>query len=123
MVNPADTSMRNAPGARLIEVDARNKAVAVLEDLEFDIAVTIEETKSGEGGAGIKVWSLEMGAKGEASRSNQQVPRIRFKIPIVYPPYIDVRTQEIRAEQHKSRMAKMEQRARSTRGPHSWMGR
>lgn len=59
-------------------------------DLEFDLAVTIDESSSSkfEGASGIKVAGLyagDLGVSGESTGSHSTVSRIHFKIPVRYP--------------------------------------
>jgi len=59
-------------------------------DLEFDLAVTIDESSSSKfsGTSGIKVAGLyagDLGVSGESKGSQSTVSRIRFKIPVRYP--------------------------------------
>jgi hypothetical protein len=51
--------------------------------LEFDVAVTAESTKSGEGGGGIKVWNIvEAGGKVSNEIRNSTVSRVSFSVDI-----------------------------------------
>lgn len=72
------------------------------QNVEFDIAVTTEQTKSGKGEAGIKVFSASVGAKGEVASGHSSVSRIKFAVPIVAPVIIihggDVRPKSQLAE-------------------------
>lgn len=65
--------------------------------VEFDVAVTTEQTKSGKGQAGIKIFSASIGADGEMASGHSSVSRIKFALPIVAPVVIihggDVRPQ------------------------------
>lgn len=59
-------------------------------DLEFDLAVTIDESFSSKftGASGIKVAGLyagELGGVGESTGGHSTASRIRFKIPVRYP--------------------------------------
>lgn len=40
------------------------------KDVQFDVAVTVTDTKSGGGNAGIKIASIQIGAKGEMSTAS-----------------------------------------------------
>jgi hypothetical protein len=49
--------------------------------VQFDVAVTSTATEGGSGGGGLQVAGiLQLGAKGEASSSEQQVSRIKFSV-------------------------------------------
>lgn len=52
------------------------------KDVEFDVAVTVTDAKSGGGGAGIKVAAFHVGGQGEVRVESQAVSRIRFSIPV-----------------------------------------
>ena len=65
--------------------------------VEFDIAVTVEDSGSKEGGAGIKVLQLfEAGGKVSAETKNSSVSRIQFGV------YIDTQTKLEQQEQKTS---------------------
>jgi hypothetical protein len=53
--------------------------------VDFDVAITAEDTDTIEGGAGIKVMSIQFGGKGEASSKDTTVSRIQFAIPLLLP--------------------------------------
>lgn len=94
-VNPADRSLTAGDGRTLV-VDADDHATALIEEIEFDVAVTTGSQSDLEGGAGIKVWSIDFGMKSKGSSTDQQVSRIRFRVPIVYPPHINSKLQQDR---------------------------
>lgn len=51
--------------------------------LEFDVAVTVESTESGNGGGEIKVWGIgQVGATGSAELKNSTVSRVSFGVDI-----------------------------------------
>ncbi len=54
-----------------------------IQEVKFDIAITVEEKASATGGAGIKV--LGLGASGEldSESTNIHASRIQFTIPII----------------------------------------
>lgn len=55
------------------------------KDVDFDVAVTVTDEKSGGGDAGIAVAMFRFGAKGEVKLESQAVSRIRFSIPVAVP--------------------------------------
>ena len=57
-----------------------------VQSIEFDVAVSASSDTSGGGKAGIKVMSLELGAKGEKSVSSEKVSRVSFSVPITLRP-------------------------------------
>lgn len=62
-----------------------NNKVRVIENLNFDVAVTASESTGVEGGAkaGISIFGAKIGAGPNAKMEN--VSRLTFSIPIVLP--------------------------------------
>lgn len=56
-----------------------------LSDIEFDVAVTVSDGKSAEGGGGLSVMGVSIGGKGASEQTNSSVSRIKFSIPVSYP--------------------------------------
>ena len=56
-----------------------------LSDIEFDVAVTVSNGKSAEGGGGLSVMGVSIGGKGASEQTNSSVSRIKFSIPVSYP--------------------------------------
>jgi hypothetical protein len=51
--------------------------------VEFDVAVTVESTKTGKGGGEIKVWGIgQVGAKGNMEFKNSTVSRVSFGVDV-----------------------------------------
>ncbi len=57
------------------------KTSRIGQDVEFDIEVSVAESKRVEGGAKIPVLSVE----GERVSENRVVNRVRFKVPVIFP--------------------------------------
>lgn len=61
-----------------------------VSEIEFDVAVTVssESADSINGGGGINVLGMQFGIKGtnEDKATEATTSRIRFSIPLVYPP-------------------------------------
>lgn len=53
--------------------------------VDFDVAITAEDADKVEGGAGVKVFSIQFGAKGEASTKDTTVSRVQFAVPLLLP--------------------------------------
>ena len=53
--------------------------------VDFDVAITAEDTDKIEGGAGVKVLSIQFGAKGEVSAKDTTVSRVQFAVPLLLP--------------------------------------
>ena len=58
----------------------------VIEFIEFDIAVTSSEGEQTQGGVGVFVGPIGLGAKGKSESQNSSVNRIKFSVPIAFPP-------------------------------------
>jgi hypothetical protein len=52
--------------------------------VEFDVAVTAENTDAAKGNGGVKVAVFSVGVSGEVSSKNTTVSRIKFAVPIRY---------------------------------------
>jgi hypothetical protein len=50
--------------------------------IEFDIAITVNETDKAQGGAGISIAGIHLGGKVESANINQTVSRVKFMIPM-----------------------------------------
>jgi hypothetical protein len=89
VINPRiDDSSGSNPDAlkkagRLFEVSSR----LPIEEVDFDVAVTVEESGQAGGkiGAGIKVLGLEAGMSGASETRNSSVSRIRFSVLVKLP--------------------------------------
>jgi len=53
-----------------------------VENINFDVAITANTETTGGGKASLKIFSIEAGAQGELSKSNENVSRVNFSIPI-----------------------------------------
>ena len=54
--------------------------------VDFDIAVTVTDSSGAKGGIGVFVAGLGIGTKGETAESNIAQNRIKFQIPVSFPP-------------------------------------
>lgn len=72
------------------KINTPNGELSVSE-IEFDVAVTVssENTDGVSGGGGINVLGVAIGAKGSTEDKivEATASRIKFSIPLVYPPY------------------------------------
>lgn len=57
----------------------------IVNDLEFDIAVITGKAEGSEGGIGLLVMGLGLGATGTQKDEESQTSRIRFKVPVALP--------------------------------------
>lgn len=76
-VNP---TVRSAPAGRLV-----HSTGTILQDVEFDIALTVSETD--QSGAGVRVGVAWIGGKVDAgsNRERSEVSRIKFVVPVAFP--------------------------------------
>lgn len=55
-------------------------------ELDFDVAITAQKAKTGEGGVHMKVASVfELGGKGSSENINASISRIKFSLPLALP--------------------------------------
>jgi len=64
-----------------VSSSARIKSTIV----DFDIALTVEESSKGSGGGGLKVFGMGANVQGELSSKDTTVSRIQFAIPLILP--------------------------------------
>lgn len=65
--------------------NAFNEKDALVELVEFDVAVTTEAGTQTGGGIRIAVASIGIGTEGKSTGSQSRESRIKFKIPMAYP--------------------------------------
>lgn len=56
-----------------------------LYDVHFDVAVTVSDGISAQGGGGLSVLGLTIGGNGKSEQNSSSVSRIKFTIPVSYP--------------------------------------
>ncbi|MBK9550319.1 MAG: hypothetical protein IPO52_14750 [Gemmatimonadetes bacterium] len=76
-VNPG---VRTGPSSRIV-----HSTGTILQDVEFDIAVTVSESENS--GSGLRVGVPWVSGKIEAGsdRQHSQVSRIKFVVPVAFP--------------------------------------
>ena len=57
----------------------------MVQNVEFDIAVSVSDKRGGEAGAGIFVGPVSIGGKGSKESENQSTNRLRFTVPVTLP--------------------------------------
>ena len=93
MVNPINVKMHSmgAKGyGRTTRKKEDNSQVAdskLLQNLEFDVAVTVEAGKQGSAGAKLSIATFNVGAAGKIESTDRSESRIRFTIPVVFPGF------------------------------------
>jgi len=66
----------------------------LIQEIEFDVAVTTVESEKSERGGEIRVWSIGVGGKGERDATQTIANRIQFVVPIVLPGMPDQQPDE-----------------------------
>jgi hypothetical protein len=84
--------LKNEPSHSNDEIKINLDKLPNPQDISFDIAITTSDSKGIKGGMGIFVADAGIGYKASKGKSGSEVSRIKFEIPIVFPPQID--TQE-----------------------------
>ena len=57
-----------------------------IQMIDFDVAVTVREGTSTSGGMGLVVGPVALGTKGKSDAASESVSRIRFTVPVAFPP-------------------------------------
>lgn len=57
----------------------------IVEEIEFDVAVTANSGTETKGGAGIVVGIIGLGTQGKSEAEKGSISRIKFSVPIVLP--------------------------------------
>ncbi|MBK7230305.1 MAG: hypothetical protein IPH97_15870 [Ignavibacteriales bacterium] len=80
-INPRNLQFRTDQGVKYWD----SRTQELVENIEFDIAITTIEGSSKKGGLGIFIGSGGIGAQGQSNLSNQLMNRLKFSIPIKLP--------------------------------------
>ena len=56
----------------------------VESSIDFDLAVTVSQSRQGEGGLKVSVLGIGAGAKGSSSAVTQSEHRIKFSVPVTF---------------------------------------
>lgn len=62
----------------------RDRGGYLVENIEFDVALTVEKGKATEGAVGVVAGIFAVGTKGKATSQNLSLHRIKFTIPIQF---------------------------------------
>ena len=65
--------------------EAKQNAPRVADNIEFDVAVTVEQEGSKNTGGKLKIFSLEIGGESNQVDKLSNVSTVKFKIPFVMP--------------------------------------
>ena len=55
-----------------------------LQQIDFDIAVTIEKEKGTKGGIAVLGGAINLGTQGQSTASDTIVSRIKFNVPVIF---------------------------------------
>jgi hypothetical protein len=99
-------------GVKEVQSEVANKSQIApignqLEKVEFDIAVTVDEEKTKEKGAGLSVYCIRVGASGQTSASISSAHRIKFSVSINFESQAD---QTHREKQNLDEIRNMQQK-------------
>jgi Trypsin-co-occurring domain 2 len=83
IVNQRD--YHNAPGTYGIDEIPPKVMRYKVQEVDFDIAVTVESTGSKGAGGKISVMSIGAGGKVESTSKNASVSHVKFSLPVVLP--------------------------------------
>jgi len=84
----ADSGAEIAPASSRIYGNRKDLAYSdagVIENVSFDVAVTVSSDAATKGGVGIFVAPIALGTRGESKRQDTTVSRIQFSVPVVLP--------------------------------------
>jgi len=56
-----------------------------VQNVEFDISVTISDKESGDAGGGVKVYFADVSGKRSKSHEDTMTNKIKFTIPVTFP--------------------------------------
>ena len=59
---------------------------AAVQHVEFDVALTESEGSGKQGGIGVFFGGVGLGTKGQKDSQSISVTKVRFSVPIVFPP-------------------------------------
>ena len=82
IVNPPTTS----GSSDTFEVSGTLHTMRRVQNIEFDLALTTSSSTSGGGKAGVKVFVVEASAGASQTRTNEEVSRVKFSVPLALPP-------------------------------------
>lgn len=106
IVNPPTDSKKS----ELYEEGGTGHIFRQIQDVKFDVAVTAATETGGGGKAGLKVFSAEVGVKGEHTRQNEEVSRVEFTIPLT------LRASTAEGTNREERQRMKERRAAAAKG-------
>ena len=82
LVNPAAVSPRE--GEQGTQIYAKGRC-DIIQNVQFDVAVTATEQKKSKGGGAIAVLGITLGASRGKNTADTQVSRLQFSVPLLLP--------------------------------------
>jgi hypothetical protein len=80
-VNPSSRKAGELKSCRTVDADTGQ----LLQDVEFDVAVTSSEGSEKKGGIGIIVAYLGMATQAKTDTASSEISRIKFAVPVALP--------------------------------------
>lgn len=89
-INPGDreTALRNfghTGKSRFAFVPGGGNSPREIQEIEFDVAVTVSETSDKKGGIGVASSFITLGTSKATATAAETASRIKFKVPIAFP--------------------------------------
>ena len=66
-------------------VDTHTSATAKVQEIEFDIALTVETGGTKNAGGQLTVMGVGVGGKAETSTRSSTISRVKFSVPVILP--------------------------------------
>ena len=82
-INPAGAGL---PGRDSIPVEIEAGIFAWVHNVEFDVALTVNDTQEANAGAKVQIFAASLGGGGAVKYENNAVSRVKFSVPVVWPP-------------------------------------
>ena len=57
----------------------------IVQDVHFDVLVTVTEGKATKGGIGVFAGAIGIGTQGQSEAENSSMSRIKFSVPVIFP--------------------------------------
>jgi hypothetical protein len=83
VVNPKELYYNGGKGQ--YNPEYKDEIIRNVENIEFDVAVTVESDNKKEVGGKLKVFDMGIGVEGSQVDKLANVSKVRFKIPLVMP--------------------------------------
>lgn len=80
-VNPKGCSYLNASSGTIMH----KETTRIGQDVEFDIAVTVEEKTQSGGDMGVSIPIMKASFGGGSETQSGNVNRVKFKVPVIFP--------------------------------------